>query len=93
MTWAEGGHVPAWLPFATATTYKKLTPQSNYAAAADAAVYDRRRLVLRLGLQLRDHHRLRHRRRRCRPARRPEAALGQMRTQAHQPSRTPLHPL
>ncbi|HEV8567665.1 MAG TPA: extracellular solute-binding protein [Actinoplanes sp.] len=40
MTWAEGGHVPAWLPFAQSDAYKKLTPQSNYAAAADAAVYD-----------------------------------------------------
>jgi len=40
LTWAEGGHVPAWQPFATSEAYKKLTPQSNYAAAADAAVYD-----------------------------------------------------
>src|SRR5919205_689274 len=40
MTWAEGGHVPAWLPVAQSDAYKKLTPQSNYAAAADAAVYD-----------------------------------------------------
>jgi multiple sugar transport system substrate-binding protein len=40
LTWAEGGHVPAWQPFATSARYKKLTPQSNYAAAADSAVYD-----------------------------------------------------
>ena len=40
MTWAEGGHVPAWQPVAQSEAYKKLTPQSNYAAAADAAVYD-----------------------------------------------------
>jgi multiple sugar transport system substrate-binding protein len=40
LTWAEGGHVPAWLPFADSSAYKNLTPQSNYAAAADAAVYD-----------------------------------------------------
>jgi multiple sugar transport system substrate-binding protein len=40
LTWAQGGHVPAWQPFATSEEYKKLTPQSNYAAAADAAVYD-----------------------------------------------------
>jgi multiple sugar transport system substrate-binding protein len=39
-TWAEGGHVPAWLPFRDSETYKKMKPQSNYAAAADAAVYD-----------------------------------------------------
>jgi multiple sugar transport system substrate-binding protein len=40
LTWAQGGHVPAWQPTATSAEYKKLTPQSNYAAAADAAVYD-----------------------------------------------------
>jgi multiple sugar transport system substrate-binding protein len=39
-TWAEGGHVPAWLPFRNSETYKKMTPQSNYVKAADAAVYD-----------------------------------------------------
>jgi multiple sugar transport system substrate-binding protein len=40
LTWAEGGHVPAWQPFAKSDRYKKLTPQSQYAAAADFAVYD-----------------------------------------------------
>ena len=40
MTWAQGGHVPAWQPVAQSAEYKSLTPQSNYAAAADAAVYD-----------------------------------------------------
>jgi multiple sugar transport system substrate-binding protein len=40
LTWAEGGHVPAWQPFAKSAAYQKLTPQSYYAAAADAAVYD-----------------------------------------------------
>jgi multiple sugar transport system substrate-binding protein len=40
LIWAQGGHVPAWLPTATSEEYRKLTPQSNYAAAADAAVYD-----------------------------------------------------
>ena len=40
LTWAEGGHVPSWQPVAQSEAYKKLTPQSNYAAAADAAVYD-----------------------------------------------------
>ena len=39
-TWAEGGHVPAWLPFRDSPEYKALTPQSNYAAAAEGAVYD-----------------------------------------------------
>jgi multiple sugar transport system substrate-binding protein len=39
-TWAEGGHVPAWLPFRESSEYQAMTPQSNYSAAADAAVYD-----------------------------------------------------
>jgi multiple sugar transport system substrate-binding protein len=39
-TWAEGGHVPAWLPFRESAEYRAMTPQSNYAAAADAAAYD-----------------------------------------------------
>jgi multiple sugar transport system substrate-binding protein len=39
-TWAEGGHVPAWLPYRDSPEYKALTPQSNYAAAAEGAVYD-----------------------------------------------------
>jgi multiple sugar transport system substrate-binding protein len=39
-TWAEGGHVPAWKPFRDSAEYQALTPQSNYAAAADSAVYD-----------------------------------------------------
>jgi multiple sugar transport system substrate-binding protein len=40
MTWAQGGHIPAWQPTAQSAEYKALKPQSNYAAAADAAVYD-----------------------------------------------------
>jgi len=39
-TWAEGGHVPTWLPFRDSPEYQAMTPQSNYAAAADGAVYD-----------------------------------------------------
>jgi multiple sugar transport system substrate-binding protein len=39
-TWAEGGHVPTWLPFQQSAEYQAMTPQSNYASAADAAVYD-----------------------------------------------------
>ena len=39
-TWAAGGHIPAWQPYAQSEAYKKLSPQSEYAAAADAAVYD-----------------------------------------------------
>jgi multiple sugar transport system substrate-binding protein len=40
LTWAEGGHVPAWLPVQESAEYQDLHPQSNYAAAADAAVLD-----------------------------------------------------
>jgi multiple sugar transport system substrate-binding protein len=39
-TWAEGGHVPAWLPFRDSPEYKTLQPQANYAAAAEGASYD-----------------------------------------------------
>jgi multiple sugar transport system substrate-binding protein len=39
-TWAAGGHVPSWQPYAQSDAYKKLSPQSEYAAAADSAVYD-----------------------------------------------------
>ncbi len=38
--WAAGGHVPAWLPYRDSDDFKKLTPQSNYASAAEGAVYD-----------------------------------------------------
>lgn len=40
LTWAEGGHIPAWLPVRATAAYKALKPQSNYEAAADRAVYD-----------------------------------------------------
>lgn len=40
LTWTQGGHVPTWQPFASSEEYRELTPQSQYAAAADAAVYD-----------------------------------------------------
>jgi multiple sugar transport system substrate-binding protein len=36
-TWAQGGHVPAWLPVADSTRHKDRKPQWNYAAAPDAA--------------------------------------------------------
>ncbi|MDG4825655.1 extracellular solute-binding protein [Asanoa sp. WMMD1127] len=39
-TWTEGGHVPLWLPFAQSSEFAQMTPQSNYASAADAAAYD-----------------------------------------------------
>jgi multiple sugar transport system substrate-binding protein len=40
MTWAKGGHVPAYLPIKDSEEYKKLLPQADYASAANYAVYD-----------------------------------------------------
>jgi multiple sugar transport system substrate-binding protein len=39
-TWAEGGHVPAWLPVQESEEFQNLQPQSNYTQAAFNAVYD-----------------------------------------------------
>ena len=39
-TWAQGGHIPAYVPVATSDAYKKLKPQSNYAQAAQDVVVD-----------------------------------------------------
>lgn len=39
LNWAQGGHIPAYLPVTTDTQYKQLKPQSNYASvAADVTV-------------------------------------------------------
>ena len=38
--WAEGGHVPAWLPVQESKEFQQLKPQSNYTEAAFNAVYD-----------------------------------------------------
>ena len=40
LTWAKGGHIPAYLPVQNSAAYQKLTPQSDYASAAENAVYD-----------------------------------------------------
>jgi multiple sugar transport system substrate-binding protein len=40
LTWAKGGHIPAYLPTLDSQPYKELVPQSNYASAADTVVYD-----------------------------------------------------
>lgn len=40
LTWAEGGHVPTWLPVQETEEYRNLKPQSNYATVAESAVYD-----------------------------------------------------
>jgi multiple sugar transport system substrate-binding protein len=39
-TWAQGGHVPAYLPLRNSEKYKALEPQADYAAAANNAAYD-----------------------------------------------------
>jgi multiple sugar transport system substrate-binding protein len=40
LTWAEGGHIPAYLTTLNSPEYAKLSPQHNYAKAADFAAYD-----------------------------------------------------
>jgi multiple sugar transport system substrate-binding protein len=39
-TWADGGHVPAWLPVQESAEFREMKPQSNYVQAAFDAVYD-----------------------------------------------------
>lgn len=39
-TWAQGGHVPAWLPVQKSAEFAELEPQSSYIEAAFNAVYD-----------------------------------------------------
>jgi multiple sugar transport system substrate-binding protein len=39
-TWADGGHVPAWLPVQKSKQFHQMDPQSNYIQAAFNAVYD-----------------------------------------------------
>lgn len=38
--WADAGHLPVYLPVLESEEYGQLDPQSNYAEAADYAVYD-----------------------------------------------------
>jgi len=40
LTWAGAGHIPAYLPITEDEGYSELTPQSDYAGAADYLVYD-----------------------------------------------------
>ncbi len=42
LTWAEGGHIPSYLPVAASPEFVALQPQANYAAAAEHPVYDPR---------------------------------------------------
>ena len=41
-TWAQGGHIPAWLPFQKSAAYDKLKPASNYKHVANYVRYDDR---------------------------------------------------
>jgi multiple sugar transport system substrate-binding protein len=40
LIWADGGHVPAWLPVQESAEFLELKPQSDYTEAAFNAVYD-----------------------------------------------------
>ena len=40
LTWAQGGHVPAYTPVFDSAAYRKLKPQSHYAVAAQRVVVD-----------------------------------------------------
>ncbi len=40
LTWAKGGHIPAYLSVASSSDYKNLKPQSNYAQAAGDVIVD-----------------------------------------------------
>jgi multiple sugar transport system substrate-binding protein len=40
LTWAEGGHIPTWLPVQRSAAYRRLDPQSRYASVAEEVVYD-----------------------------------------------------
>lgn len=40
LTWAQGGHIPAYLPVQDSAAFRRLSPQSDYASAAENAVYD-----------------------------------------------------
>jgi multiple sugar transport system substrate-binding protein len=40
ITWAKGGHIPAYLPTVQSTAYQDLEPQAHYHSEADHVVYD-----------------------------------------------------
>jgi multiple sugar transport system substrate-binding protein len=40
LVWAQGGHIPAYLPVAQSEAYKHMLPQAHYAAEAQHVVYD-----------------------------------------------------
>ena len=40
LIWAEGGHIPSYLPVTDSTAYKDMVPNNEYAGAADEVAYD-----------------------------------------------------
>ena len=62
-TWAEGGHVPSWLPFRGQRRVQGADPAVQLRGGRRGRGLRPGRLVLRLRLQLRDRHRLGHRHR------------------------------
>lgn len=40
LTWAKGGHIPAYLPALQSPEYRQLSPQNNYAGAVEHVTYD-----------------------------------------------------
>ena len=40
LDWAKGGHVPAYREMFESEEYRKLSPQSDYAEAAERVVFD-----------------------------------------------------
>jgi multiple sugar transport system substrate-binding protein len=40
ITWAKGGHIPAYVPVVQSPAYQTLLPQAHYHAEADHVVYD-----------------------------------------------------
>lgn len=40
LTWASAGHIPAYQPIVEDPAYQELTPQRDYASAAEVAVFD-----------------------------------------------------
>lgn len=40
MTWAQGGHIPTYLPTLNSAEYRALEPQAQYSSVADYTVFD-----------------------------------------------------
>ena len=40
MTWASGGHIPAYLPVVASESYQTLKPNVDYAAAGDQLAFE-----------------------------------------------------